>query len=587
MRRNEEQRERKSRPHLLGRIISTRTVLLSCLGLTLGLLSGPHVEGKAPKASQPVPGRLLIKVKLGVEEGVLEVFHQQRQAKAKPVFRTRGPKHNAQKFQELGLDRWQVVMFPKAKRVAAMVKAYRDHPSVEVAEPDYKAELLGVTPNDPLWGSQWGPKAINCPSAWDLTTGGAEVTVAVIDSGLRASHEEFTAPGKIWKNPLEDPDQNPGALPGVDDDGNGFVDDIWGWDFSGDTLVAPGDVVEDNDPSDDDGHGTHVAGIAAATTDNNAGIAGVAWKVKVMVVKMIPNAYFSVMAAAVQYAADMGAQVTNMSWGGWTDDLMLKDAIAYSASLDVVQVAGSGNFPADIPFYPAAYPEVIAVSGLQDPVTFWPNSTFGNWIDLAAPAKNIWSATADSDTSYESMNGTSMASPHVAGVAALVRSLYPGWSASQVRARLEATAIDLGTTGRDDFFGHGRVDALRALWFSPPREKKPNIKDQPVKTLEVEGGFRLGEAYSFPNPAKGVPPTLHFECGLADEITMTLYNVAAERLGEVTLPGDQVIKVDGKYAYEYTWPTEQLGSDIYLAILRAKKNGYSDLVKTIKLAVVK
>ena len=233
---------------------------------------------------------------------------------------------------------------------------------------------------------------------------------------------------------------------------------IQGWDF----------VNDDADPSDDNGHGTHIAGIIAAAMDNGQGSTGVAPGVSLMPVKALGasnSGSWDNVAAGILYAVDHGARVINLSLGGSVPSSTFHDAIAYAAAHDVVVVAGSGNLPDGEPFYPAAYPEVLAVSATDATDNWWTSSNYGDWVDVSAPGDKIWSTlwTSASPVGYGEKSGTSMATGFVSGLAALILSARPELSALDVHALIREKSDDKGATGADVFYGWGRINARRAL----------------------------------------------------------------------------------------------------------------------------
>jgi subtilisin family serine protease/PKD repeat protein len=385
----------------------------------------------------------------------------------------------------------------------AVVAALRADRSVEWAEVD-RVVSVALLPNDPFyssagtWGQAyddlWGLKKIGAGTAWDTTTGAGTV-VAVVDTGLDFTHPDLAA--NAWTND----DEIPGN--GVDDDGNGYVDDVRGWDFVGATHLAP---TPDNDPTDGNGHGTHVAGTVAAVGNNGVGVVGVAWGARVMAVKGLDDGgtgYSSLLASAIRYAADNGADVINNSWGAQGDSAVVADAIEYAASLGVVVVAAAGNSNEDAAtFYPARYPRAIAVAA-TDRSDY--KATFSNWgsrIDVAAPGVDILSLRATGTilggtavgTAYARADGTSMASPHVAGVCALLLAQHPDWSAEQVRQALRVSASDLYPTGPDLDFGYGRLDAAAAVALDGVLESR---------ILSPADGTRLHAATAVEGLARG------------------------------------------------------------------------------------
>lgn len=330
---------------------------------------------------------------------------------------------------------------------------------MEFAEPDYVAQVMAV-PNDPLYAQQWALPKVGAPAAWDVTTGDAAVPIAIIDSGIDLTHQEFA--GRLWTNPGEV------AGNGLDDDGNGKVDDVHGWDF----VAASGALTDDN------GHGTQVAGVIGAKANNGAGIAGVCWRCPLLPITVMREAgvvNYSDIALGVAYAIERGARVINLSLGGYADATTLRTAIA-SAATTAVLVAGAGNDGGTEPLYPAAYPEVLAVAATDSADARTSFANHGEWVDFAAPGVEIQTTFAGAN-GYGAESGTSLSSALVAGTAGLVVSAHPDWSPAQVRAQLLHTAQSLGAEG----LGSGRLRAGAALTTAP----QPHMT---VTGWSVDGG---------------------------------------------------------------------------------------------------
>jgi subtilisin family serine protease len=244
---------------------------------------------------------------------------------------------------------------------------------------------------------------------------------------------------------------NAGEIPGngVDDDGNGFVDDVNGWNFAdGNNAIY-----------DDYGHGTHVAGIAAGRINNGIGIAGMAGNVTIMSVDVFPRSGFGTYEDLIQgmiYATDNGARVINLSLGATSYSKGEEAAVDYAWAHGVVVVAAAGNTGRTSYHYPAGHPHAIAVAATDAYDNLAGFSTRGDFVDVAAPGVSIWSTFPGNR--YGRLSGTSMATPHVAGLAALILSLDPGLTPDQVRALIEQNADDLGSAGWDPNFGHGRIN---------------------------------------------------------------------------------------------------------------------------------
>ncbi len=361
-----------------------------------------------------------------------------------------------------------------------------EHGLARYVEPNMRLKITTV-PNDPGWRGKWGLRKIWADYAWNTTTGDPSVVIAIVDTGVDWNHPDLAA--NIWNNTDEIAGNH------VDDDGNGFVDDVRGWDFVDTSAsVYPGEdgKVRDNDPMDFHGHGTHCAGIASAVGNNGLGVCGVTWNCKIMAVRAgykgsDGNGYLELddAAAAIIYAADNGADIISCSWGSYEDSQIIRDAVEYAYDAGALLVAAAGNDMRDDKLYPAAYDQVIAVSAtneLDKPAWF---TNFGEWIELAAPGVDINSTVFDD--SYEEMSGTSMATPCVAGVAALVWSQFPEMSRDEVRAQLRFTSDDLGEEGFDFYFGYGRVNARKAV------ELEPQLHDLSVYEINIASLVPLGE----------------------------------------------------------------------------------------------
>jgi hypothetical protein len=322
--------------------------------------------------------------------------------------------------------------------------------------------------NDPSFPSQWslgapspGNGGIDAVHGWLTTTGSAATCIAVIDSGVDIAHPDFA--GNLWVNEGEIPGN------GLDDDGNGYVDDVHGWDF--------GD--NDSDPTDVDGHGTHVAGIVAARGDNALGVAGVAWNSRVMALKFFSDSgpgYTSDAIQAVTYATRMGAKISNNSWGGGDYSQALLAAIQEANDAGSLFVAAAGNDGLDNDLYghfPSSYrvPNVVSVASTTRTDTF---SSFSNYglesVDLAAPGSEILSLQPNAE--YALSSGTSMAAPHVAGVAALLQTENPTLTPSQLKQLLMYGSDSLVSLS-NRVASYGRLNAAKALRAELPRWLQP------------------------------------------------------------------------------------------------------------------
>jgi len=332
-------------------------------------------------------------------------------------------------------------------------------------EPNHIAYAQGTVPDDPEYATrQWGLGRIGMESAWTQSRGQSQV-IAVVDSGADLLHPDLA--DKLWRNGCEV------AGNGFDDDGNGYVDDVLGWDF----------VEHDATPADTYGHGTHVSGIAAADTGNNIGIAGVGWHARIMPLRALGSdgrGTYAGIAEAIRYAADNGARIINLSLGGTSSSLLLAEAVSYAQSKGCLLVAAAGNYGTPALLYPAALDGVLAVGASNQMDLPWESNCWGAEMDIAAPGVAIYSTLPSG--LYGLMTGTSMATPHVSGVAALIMAYEPDISWEQASSLITAEAADIGAVGWDPYSGWGRLDAAAALRSieRPPRAHRvllPMISD--------------------------------------------------------------------------------------------------------------
>jgi subtilisin family serine protease len=363
-----------------------------------------------------------------------------------------------------------------AGEAEAALEMLRQDPSVLYAEPDARA-WAALEPDDPGWDRQWALRRIGAPRAWDVARGKLDVVVAALDTGLALEHPDL-APG-LWRNT--------GEIAGnwQDDDGNGYADDVWGWHFYHVWNGTGFEARADGYVADDHGHGTHVAGIAAAALDNGVGVAGLAGGARLMTVKVLDQygvGWYSDLAAGIVYAVDNGAHIINMSLGGPTPSQALQDAVDYAYAHGVLVVAATGNSDAGV-LYPAACEHVLAVAATDSDDAWASFSNHGPQVDVAAPGVDIYSTWYRLD-GYFTQSGTSMAAPHVSGLAALMWSANRDLSLEQVTHIITSTAVDANVEswpGWDEELGWGRIDAGNALdavasgLTAPPRIYLPLI----------------------------------------------------------------------------------------------------------------
>lgn len=465
-------------------------------------LSANALVGSSPMLSRPVipsppiipdpmpeyvPGHLLIKLSLktNAEE------EQKRNLRAitdrlSESCELRDARRLFPAVQDLPLVAFHLLAFDPSCDIPSLVKIAEGMPEVAYAEPNYLMQV-SRTPNDPSYNLQWhlnnvgqtGGTAdadVDAPEAWDMETGRSEVVIAILDNGFDMVHEDLR--DKFWRNPGEtglDAMGRSKESNGVDDDTNGYVDDFIGWDFWGRTFG----LDQDNNPTDDTlpgtdahGHGTHVAGIAAASTNNARGVSGASWNSKIMALRIGSGRDIStdLASSAAVYAAQNGARIISMSFGGTGSSQTFHEVLVWAHNYGVLLIAAAGNDGiATNNVWPSSLREVVSVIATDHNDVRAPFSNYG-WqsednADICAPGADILSTFPGN--LYQPLSGTSMATPLVSGIAALVysRGLSTGrdLTNNEVRCILRNTADDRGAPGFDLEYGFGRVNAQRAV----------------------------------------------------------------------------------------------------------------------------
>jgi type VII secretion-associated serine protease mycosin len=384
-----------------------------------------------PDPESFVPGELLVKP----HEGSLELPQALTQSLGCPIT-------IEERVEGLGVLRLGVPV----GREMEIVQLLQKNPLVEWAELNQVAQALRI-PDDPLYQQfQWNLRKVQAEQAWDISTGSPDVIVAVLDTGIDASHPDLA--GKL----------------------------VPGYDFLNDDAI----------PEDNSGHGTHNSGIIGAATSNAVGVAGVAWNCRIMPVKVLNSngtGPESVIARGIMFAADQGAQIINMSFGSPTSSRVLSDAVRYAYNKGALLVAGAGNTAKtnNSMVYPAAFDQVLAVAATDENDEVGDFSQHHPYVGISAPGVRIVSSywRGATTSGYQSASGTSAAAPHVSGVAALIKSVNPALTNSQVRQILMDTADDLGAPGRDEHYGAGRLNAYKALLVAKLTTAAPTSPTSP------------------------------------------------------------------------------------------------------------
>ena len=399
-----------------------------------------------------VSGEVIVKFKRGIGHDKKLSLHKKAKTKIKKT------------IKRLNID---LVKSLNNETTEVLLKRYKNNPNVEYVEPNGIVQIQ-LTPNDPRFSEQWGLESVtnidvDAPEAWDIQTGASSVVVATIDTGVDYTHEDLAA--NMWVNPGEIPAN------GIDDDNNGYIDDIRGWDF----------LNNDNDPADDHGHGTHVSGIIAASTNNATGIAGVSWQSRIMPLKTHSQHGFGSIfdaAEALVYAVDMGASVTNNSYGCLSESCFsstFEDALDYAEQNNVLSIIAAGNYRSDndiTAFYPCNSENnallCVAASEPSDNLA-WFSNYGSNHVGLAAPGFDILSTVPGTGNSccsdpsgYMLLSGTSMATPFVAGAAAVILSQHPGSQYESIKSIIMGSTID-SVNYADKVRSQGRLNLFNAI----------------------------------------------------------------------------------------------------------------------------
>jgi len=437
------------------------------------------------------------------------------------------------------------VGFTNFTQVEDLIRDLSTNPLVEYAEKVPEMKLF-YTPNDPSYGIQWQLAKINAANAWNVFNGTSTIVVAVVDNAMANGHPDLSA--NIWTNP--------GEIPGnlIDDEGNGYVDDVNGYDVGdNDNVVLPLNATWD--------HGTHCCGIVGARTDNSVGIAAIGFNLKILPVKAemnsggptsISNGY-----GGIVYAARTGAKVISCSWGGTVSAASDQSVINYAWSKGCAVICAAANDGNSVLHYPAAYNNVYAVasSGSGDLKSGF--SCYGTWVDITAPGENIYSTVPFSG--YGNMSGTSMATPLVAGLAGLMLSKNPYLTATQVENCISSSAANIYTVGSNSAYapnqlGAGRIDAYQAMICasvtagSPPTvdfisDKQATCPGNPIKFFDQSTLYPTSWSWTFqggtPATSSVKNPTVTWAAAGTYSVALTANNIngpgSITKIGYITI----------------------------------------------------
>jgi len=556
---------------------SRSTYFKICIVISLALLASQALAEQEQRIFQksvqkPMQwykrGELIVKFKADTSEKAIEEINLKH-----------GASH-VSRNKRIGFRKLRVA---KKKNVFALAAAYSKNPNVEYARPNYICRAFFI-PNDELYSYQWHLPLIGMEQAWDLETGDPSVVIAVLDTGV--AYENYTQKiNRRWRRRYyQAPDLAETSF-------------VPGYDF----------INNDEHANDDEGHGTHVTGTIAQSTNNQIGVAGVAFNCSIMPVKVLDSTgsgSVDSLADGIIFAADGGAKVINMSLGFGADvapvDIpAVTDAVLHAYNKGCVIVASSGNDGVDTVSLPAAYPEVIAVGAVHLADARADYSQYGPELELVAPGGDEQDRNGDGyidgvlqqtfgnntrDWGYWFYTGTSCAAPHVSGLAALLLSQNPALSNQDVRDLMCGTAVDLGPTGRDNEYGYGRIDALAALSGQVVANEPPvadpagpytEVEDTPV---EFDGsssydpdGDTITYSWDFGDGATGagVSPTHTYTAGGTYTITLVVNDgkvnsepsTTTATIDEINDP--PVADADGPYAGVVDVPVQFDGSGSY------------------------
>jgi subtilisin family serine protease len=506
------------------------SLLLTCLLFLLPVKNMAHDNTFAERGRSYVPGSVIVKFKSSQNNtninpraldagaaSVNDIMSKYGVLEMKKLFPT---KEAPLQRGKVDLSTLFELTIPDDVEPLQMIGELEENETIEYAQPNYILRTQAV-PDDPQYSQQEHLPQIAADRAWDITHGSKNVIIAITDTGVDWDHPDLA--DNIWTNPSE-------VVDGLDNDGNGYVDDIRGWDwvnvpsnYPSDLQPATGEdgTAADNNPMDFNGHGTFVSGLASAVTNNGTGVAGVGWSCSIMALRIGYStkknegvADDSWIVKAMEYAVDNGADIINFSWGAPFDDLVVTDILRFAFENNVLVCVAAGNDNKDYGYMPATVSWTLGVTAVDDRDMKPSYANYGDWVDVSAPGGNVSGGrqgilSTTFNDSYTRKQGTSASSPIVAGVAGLVRAVHPDWSAAQVLMHIVDTAdnVDAVNPAYAGQLGKkGRVNAYRAV--SEPFHSTPEISliemvvdDSPDGNFngKAEPGETVSLVYTFQN----------------------------------------------------------------------------------------
>lgn len=480
------------------------------------------------------------------------------------------------------ISRIYLIEFPAEIDVWKVSSAFHNDPNIEYAEPIPKHQVT-VVPDDPMYGTLQHLPQIMAEEAWEIhkgEEGSEEIIVAIVDTGIEWDHEDLQ--DNVWQNMGEDADGDgqtmefidgsweldPGDLNGIDDDGNGFDDDLIGWNFilgNSDLNPIPTNPVGD--------HGTHCAGISNGVTNNGTGIASISWNLKVMGICADANNSLVYGYDGIVYAAENGADFISNSWSGSSPSQVSQDVINYATGLGSVVLAAAGNHNSLELHYPASYANVISVASVSEDDTKASYSAYNFAVDVSAPGGGNEGGITSTvlNNGYANKSGTSMATPLVAGLFGLLKSYHPDWSNEELLTQLLGTAddIDAINPGYENYLGSGRINAFHALTEEnvvPPQLLKIDFLYSSMTDENGNSMLEPGEEVTISATFRNFSQLLG-----SDEVTFTLItddpDISITTASFTTsVPPDGEFEVEDAFVFEIGQDAETHVANIFIEV---------------------